>query len=801
MNSQPASRIYTEEAAAELLQRGGSRNATARTVRWLLQQPDAPSRPDFQVDLDALADYLRRVTDRKARGLKAVAALFDKIVPAKAKPRALTYAERQAKSRAKSGHNDIRADLDAALEGINWKSRKRAERDLVYFFKTYCTGAPNEGAFLETPPPPAMQPIVRDMQTCVGTTSMPYHIRQPRGTGKTAYTKGTAKWATATGKRHYLVAVGANSDNADNIIEDIFAGITENPNFVRDWPEISIPFLKLQGAYQRAKTQKYRGEPTNCKKTESKIVLPTIRNPKTGKLFPSSGAIIEAVGFSSGARGKGKMTIRPDFLFLDDLQNDDNAESEAQVAKIVRKVKRTFMGLAGHRKAIAAIMTSTPIEADDVSETFAKDRGWKTKTYKLLIAWPTCHDPTATYDDEHPKPHDWWDDYADVREQAKNEGKDPNVAGNRFYAKHRKEMDAGAKVLNPKNYDPDIEKSALQHAMNLLYRDGLATFMSEYQMEPPRNDFAFEISSPLILKRIRHGIPSRTIPPETVLTLATTDINPAYGLTTTVVSYTLDLVGFVTAYHVTPCRISGKLPDEQFNDRVKEELARVGRELSRLGVKIDRWGIDAAGRQFNAVTSFAPNAESICGIKALAMYGRAGQNWNPNVQSRIRRAREETVMCRNQQGRRWLAWNADAYKERAQLAWSAEIGARGGFSLFDGGANHSKFAAQVANERLKEKTKLKGSDGEERWKYEWKTKDPHDYGDCLAMSRALAANEGLTADMNTTIRKGKPLLAIGGRIPAAKDEQKAVEETETSGQQPEPLKPRKHRIAIGGRLY
>ena len=118
-------------------------------------------------------------------------------------------------------------------------------------------------------------------------------------------------------------------------------------------------------------------------------------------------------------------------------------------------------------------------------------------------------------------------------------------------------------------------------------------------------------------------------------------------------------------------------------------------------------------------------------------------------------------MCRNQQGRRWLAWNADAYKERAQLAWSAEIGARGGFSLFDGGANHSKFAAQVANERLKEKTKLKGSNGEERWKYEWKTKEPHDYGDCLAMSRALAANEGLTADGESRRAKKSGSCTIG----------------------------------------
>ena len=59
------------------------------------------------------------------------------------------------------------------------------------------------------------------------------------------------------------------------------------------------------------------------------------------------------------------------------------------------------------------------------------------------------------------------------------------------------------------------------------------------------------------------------------------------------------------------------------------------------------------------------------------MLGRAGQNWNPNVRSRIRSEKNATVLCRDPQGRRWLAWNADEYKEKMHRAWGAEPGGGG----------------------------------------------------------------------------------------------------------------------------
>jgi hypothetical protein len=333
--------------------------------------------------------------------------------------------------------------------------------------------------------------------------------------------------------------------------------------------------------------------------------------------------------------------------------------------------------------------------------------------------------------------------------------------------------------------------------------------MGEYQMKPTRNAFALELTVKTILQRIRRGVPAKTIPADTVMTVAATDINPAYALTTTVITFDMQLTGLVTAYQITPVKIPERLNDTAFDKKLTAALRAHAAEIAALGIHIDKWGIDAGGRQFKTVTKFAPTVAAEFGVEAVAMLGRAGQNWNPNVRSRIRSEKNATILCRDPQGRRWLAWNADEYKEKMHRAWGAEPGADGGLSLFDGNANHYRFAVQVANEKLKAKTKVKSTgDGKERYAYKWQTKNPHDFGDCLAMCYALAGAEGLTGE-GETMPKKKTRLAIGGKIVGAGTPQAETgtppPESETAtpetGTPPPPQAKKKHRLAIGGRLY
>lgn len=629
---------------------------------------------------------------------------------------------------------DLAADLAAALPLVKTRRRDACAKSLAKFAATYCVG---EGGFLEVAPPKAMQGILDEMQAAIGDASMPYHIRVARGHGKTSYTKCAVAWVLAYGLRRYVVAVSADARKASGIITDLQAFFSSAPKFCEDFPEISVPIRRLGGAFQRAKSQTCRGVNTNIRMSAQEMRLPTIAD-ETGAPYPASGAILASVGITGNARGLVRGALRPDLLLLDDLQNDAMARSEERVLETAQTIRKSFLGLAGHRKTIAAIMTSTPIYPDDLSETFAADKAWRTSTYKMVTAWPSCFRAEGRAD--------LWQEYADIYQRAMAEGRAPHLAANRFYTSHRAEMDDGAAVLNADNYDRKTERSGIQHAMNILYRVGFDAFMGEYQMEPPRDAFAFEITAKMILSRVRKGAAPHVIPPGSVLTVAATDINPGYAITTTVIAFDVQLTAQVVAYHATPVKIPERLNDTAFGAAVYTALAAHGREIAALGVRIDRWGIDAGGKQFPAVTRFAPSAEAEIGLKAIAMLGRAGQNWNPNVRSRIRAERNGTVLCADPQHRRWLAWNADEHKERAQRAWATETGAPGGLSLFDGGVNHYKFAAQIANEKLKSKTRIKGKDGRDAFAYEWRTRNPHDYGDCVAMCYALASSEGLTPD-------------------------------------------------------
>ena len=639
-------------------------------------------------------------------------------------------AAQAAKQRA--AHSDVGAAFDAALAEVDWRRRERCAKSLATFAATYCTG---EGGFLETPPPPSMRGILDEMQTAIGDSSTPYHIRIARGHGKTSYMKCAVAWALSYGLRRYIVSVSADAKKAAAITADIVAFMTSAPKWVQDFPEVSVPLRRLGGAYQRARSQTCHGDNTDIRLSANEIVLPTVwkreNGKKTGEKYNTSGAIMAAVGVHGNARGLVRGSLRPDLVLFDDLQNDEMARSEERVAEAVQIVRKAFMGLAGHRKKIAAVMTSTPIAPRDLSEVFAADKSWKTTTYKMVTAFPRCFGA---------KEGDLWRQYADIYQAELLAGRRPHLAANRFYRAHRAEMDAGAAVLNPKNYDSKTELSAIQHALNLYYRDGESAFMSEYQMEPPRASFLFEIAAEMVVQRVRRGVPMRTVPQGTVLTVAATDINPGYALSTAIVCFDVMRTGFVTAYHVTPVKIPDRLNDTEFGQRLFAALSAHARELAAQGVKVDRWGIDAGGRQFDTVTRFAPSAAALCGIAATPMLGRAETQFNPNVKSKIRAAKNDTVNCRDAQGRTWIAWNADRYKEAAQKAWGAEVGAVGGLSLFDGG-DHTKFALQVANETLVNKVETKFG-----YKYAWKTREPHDYGDCLAMCYALAGDENLTGD-------------------------------------------------------
>ena len=597
------------------------------------------------------------------------------------------------------------------------------------------------------PPDGPLVKIVHALQRGIGDAATPYHIRMPRGEGKTAFMKSAAAWAAACGVRHYITAFSAARPDAVQIVDDIFAVFLSSEAFAADFPEIAIPLRAMKGSYKRR--QFYNGRSTAITRRTGRVVLPYIVAKRdfpqigvaAGQPFPAAGAILDARGFSSHARGAAQGAARPDLLLLDDLQDEDEAKSPDTVKKNAERIRKGLLNMGG-RERIAAVMTSTPIEPGDLSEEFAADPAWRTLTFRAFRAFPTEWSERGM--------EGLWGSYCRIYRHAVASG-DPNPMrkATEFYRANRAAMDAGAEVISRRRFDRKTQISGIQAKMDKMFEIGLPAFEAEFQMKPRRRQYAFSLSAATVLSRIRKGFDPRTtpLPPGFDFIAAATDINPSYALTTAVTAFDRDRTAIVVWHWIDPIQIDDRVNDTAFNQRIYDALAAHGRTIHASGLPINAWGIDASGKQFAAVTSFAPHARELCQIPACALTGRNSLKFNPFVRSRLRDAINDTVLCGERDtGRRWIAFNADLFREAMQRSWATETGAPGGISLFDGGILHEEFAEQVAREKMKTKRQL--ADG--RTEYTWDERDPHDFGDCLTMCYAVAASEG---------------IAAGGRLP------------------------------------
>lgn len=633
--------------------------------------------------------------------------------------------DRERKRRKAAAANEI----GAIPKPKNPRRRERCRTSLLLFLNEYCTGA---GGFLNTPPAPRMVPIIESMQEVVLHGGR-REIMMARAHGKSSFVKGACLWALLYGHRRFLVAVAARAGDAASMIADIWTLLETGENIAADFPEACLPVRALGGIMQRAANQTCNGERTRIAKNRERIELPTI----AGSVC--SGAIMVARGFTAKARGLVKGSQRPDLLVLDDLQDEKMARNPRSVAEAIETLEGAFMGLGGHTRQIAAFMTATPIAPDDLAEQYANRKGWLTFRYPMVVSWPACFGAKGG--------SDLWRKYFEIRQDALQSGESEHAAANDFYRAHREEMDAGGEVLNPNFFDPETELSGLQHAMNLFAGTDESAFAAEYQMEPPRKKQIVNISVPLILSRVRRGTAAFHKPENTVFTALCTDLNPSYGLTSAMTCFEPNGTAFVTWYGIfagAPLPLSEKMPVPEWEGKLHKALCLLAERFAAFGLKPDQWGVDAGGTAFDTVLRFASGCKDRFGLDCMPTVGRAGQNWNPNVKSHIAAARNETVLCAREHARRnrWIAFNADMWRETAQKAWQAEPGAAGGLSLLDAnGARHNDFATQVCAEQLECKAQMQDGRTVYRWREIGKK---HDYGDAVTMCFALAGAFGIS---------------------------------------------------------
>jgi len=300
-----------------------------------------------------------------------------------------------------------------------------------------------------------------------------FAMAMPRKHGKSSLCETAAIWALFRGSHEFVVLVGSDLGAARGMLESIKTEFETNDLLLADFPEVVYPIRMLGGIYQRAGGQLFRKRPTYIGWTAGEVVLPTMPRSK------ASGGIIKVAGIEARIRGmKFKRAdgraVRPSLAVIDDPQTDESARSPEQVKVRMAVVNKAILNLSGPGKKIAAIMPCTVIQPDDLASQILDTElypDWQGERMKMVYSFP--------------KDEKLWAEYAEIRASHLKSGGDGGAA-TEFYREHREAMDEGAVVAWPAQYDPG-ELSALQHAMNIRYRDEKA-FWSEHQNEPMGDD-------------------------------------------------------------------------------------------------------------------------------------------------------------------------------------------------------------------------------------------------------------------------------------------------------------------------
>lgn len=254
-----------------------------------------------------------------------------------------------------------------------------------------------------------------------GTTDA---VAAPRGEMKTTIgSQASALWCICYGLKHFMPLIADTYDQAAAIMEAVKAELEVNPRIAMDFPDIA-----------------------GKGRVWSEGVILTRNDIK-----------MQAFGAGKRMRGLRHGPHRPDFVLLDDLENDENVATPAQRDKLWSWLNKTVLNLGGPDGSLDVLSVGTILHYDSVLARVLANPLWCTRKFQAIIRFPDRMD--------------LWDRWEEV---LRNDGEESADA---FYAEHRDDMERGALVSWPK-------VRPLEALMRIRARGGHSAFDSEFQNDP-----------------------------------------------------------------------------------------------------------------------------------------------------------------------------------------------------------------------------------------------------------------------------------------------------------------------------
>ncbi len=648
---------------------------------------------------------------------------------------------------------------------VNPPRRRRALASLRIFLETYFAKIFNKPWSDDH-----LQVISKLEAACIRGRQM--CLAMPRGSGKTSLVECAAIWAIFNGHRRYIVIIGAEKEQAEDILESIVEELRSNELLLEDFPEICFPFHSV--GRQQNKRPLFLGKDINLKVHEGTIRFADIPGSR------AAGARIRSVGITGNIRGKKSKkegeNVRPDMVMFDDPQTDESAASELMTKRRLKKMKATALGLAGPGQSITAVACVTVIEAGDLADQLLDHKlnpQWRGMRFKLMETWP---------DSER------WDEYYIIRAQEMldsiNSDEDPEgpetPLANAYYAQHQTEMDHGGYARWSHRFNARREISAIQHAMNLRQDLGAAEVEAEYQNQPQKestDDINLTIEE--ITSRLSH-VPRGIVPRTATRLVAFVDCHDAllYWLVLAVdehfSAWVIDYGTYpdqkVSEFTLRSARHTIAKAHRDINNSEALHYAAVQATLDRLlhrsfkredgsELQISRLLIDANWGPMTATTYLAI-AQSEHRARVLPSHGRgysesetpiSGYKLKPG--SGTQRGEEWMISPNPQHRAQRVIFDSNHWKTKTAKAIKAAPGTKGALMLFGNNPHeHRQLAEHWTSETATEVSSQK------RRIHKWKLKvnrDNHSW-DCVVGSMANASTLGIKVVQATPAKPTNP---------------------------------------------
>lgn len=216
-------------------------------------------------------------------------------------------------------------------------------------------------------------------------------VKAYRGAAKTTLiSRLFCLWQILRGDKRYAIIISSTLDLAKEGIDLLKIELEENINLVQDfmikkgslWNNEELVFSVEKERESQVNT--HESDNTEVLQDKSKSALKIA----TGKV--SQLCKIKSFGAGKKIRGTNFLSMRPDLIICDDIENDENIESKSQRDKLYKWFNKAILKLPSRLNPYYHIMlVGTTLHYDSLLQRIALRKDFKTFSFPLLPQMPS----------------------------------------------------------------------------------------------------------------------------------------------------------------------------------------------------------------------------------------------------------------------------------------------------------------------------------------------------------------------------------------------------------------------------